>query len=137
MANFARLVGAADMLDAIDDLKDQVDGTATFVVGSNVEYSIFLEFGTSKMQAYPWLRPAVRELQRNPEAFIEANTNTSIDELDSVDAVVRVIALALERKMTNNVTAEGGRDRSPGTHPDHPARDTGNLAASIKAVRIS
>lgn len=27
-------------------------------------------------------------------------------------------------------------DRSPGTHPEHPQRDTGNLVASIQAKRL-
>lgn len=137
MANFARFVGLADMLDAIDDLKDQVDGGASFVVGTGVEYGVYLEFGTSKMPAYPWMRPAIRELQRNPERFIAANSPTSIDEVDSTDELVEAVALALERKLKQNVNAGGAGDRSPGTDPEHPAVDTGNLRASIRAVRIS
>lgn len=34
---------------------------ANYLVGSNLEYAAFLEFGTSKMGARPWLEPAMRQ----------------------------------------------------------------------------
>lgn len=38
------------------------DGRGYYVdVGSNVEYAPFVEFGTSKQPAQPWLRPALAE----------------------------------------------------------------------------
>lgn len=33
-------------------------------IGSNVTYSKYLEFGTSKMPPYPWLFPAVEEKRK-------------------------------------------------------------------------
>lgn len=33
------------------------------VLGPHVHYAIYLEFGTVKMQAYPFLRPAIEEHQ--------------------------------------------------------------------------
>ena len=42
---------------------------ADYLVGSNLEYASFLEFGTSKTGARPWLEPAMRknigELNKN------------------------------------------------------------------------
>lgn len=42
---------------------------ANYLVGSNLEYASFLEFGTSKMLPRPWLEPAMRknigELNKN------------------------------------------------------------------------
>ena len=32
-------------------------------VGTNVEYGVYQEYGTSRMEARPWLRPAVDEHQ--------------------------------------------------------------------------
>lgn len=36
----------------------EVNGGLGVLVGTNVEYGLYLEFGTSKMAARPWLRPA-------------------------------------------------------------------------------
>lgn len=35
-----------------------------YYVGTNVEYAPFVEFGTRKMQARPYLRPSVRKIVR-------------------------------------------------------------------------
>lgn len=35
--------------------------TGSVSIGSNVVYSKYLEFGTSKMPPYPWLYPAIEE----------------------------------------------------------------------------
>jgi HK97 gp10 family phage protein len=37
------------------------DGGITGVVGTNTDYAAFVEFGTSKMGAQPYLRPAVEQ----------------------------------------------------------------------------
>ena len=46
------------------------------LVGTNLDYAGFLEFGTSKMGARPWLEPALRKnkdnLQRNINAAADA-----------------------------------------------------------------
>lgn len=132
----ASLVGVGSVVDMLDDVQTQITSDAVYVVGTNVTYGLFLETGTSRMPAYPWARPAVEEFNRNPRRFVAENTNTSVGQAESADALVRVIALALERKMVQNVTAAGGGNRSPGTDPEHPRRETGNLAASIKAERV-
>lgn len=41
-----------------------------------------------------------------------------------------------EAQMKKNANANRS-GRSPGTHPDHPVPDTGNLVARIQARRIS
>ena len=40
-------------------------------VGSNVDYSRFVELGTSKMSPQPYLRPALRNNQSKVEAIIQ------------------------------------------------------------------
>lgn len=42
------------------DVIEQGEGSR-MVVGTNVEYGPYLELGTRKMQAYPYLKPAVTE----------------------------------------------------------------------------
>jgi HK97 gp10 family phage protein len=45
------------------------EADANYLVGSNLDYAAFLEFGTSKTGARPWLEPAMRknisELNKN------------------------------------------------------------------------
>jgi HK97 gp10 family phage protein len=43
-----------------------------FEVGTNVEYAAFVEFGTSKMAAQPYLQPAVETVRaKYPDMIIE------------------------------------------------------------------
>ena len=53
------------LYSSIDDFSHvERDGNEiTAVIGTNVYYGFYLEFGTVKMPAYPWLFPAV-ELKR-------------------------------------------------------------------------
>lgn len=130
--------GAAQTFEAFEDLRDQYADGVTFVVGTTVEYGVYLEFGTEDMPPYPWFRPAIREFKANPESFIRDNTDfASIDEIESTEEMVATVAAALQNQMENNVNAQKSVDRSPGTDPEHPQRDTGNLTASILAVRIN
>lgn len=133
---FVQTVGLASVMRGFNDLLDQMDGDVVYLTGSSADYAIHLEFGTSKMQAYPWLRPAVDEFKSNPSRFLKRRANTSIDDVDSAGQMVGLIALGLERAMTENVSADRGGDRSPGVHPDHPKRVSGNLAGSIEAVKV-
>lgn len=44
----------------ISSIRTQTDrSTTTVSVGSNVKYSLYLEFGTKKMRPRPWLKPAI------------------------------------------------------------------------------
>lgn len=55
-----------------------IDGGVVVRVGTNVEYAIHQEFGTSRMRAQPYLRPAfdankgnaLREIKRALEAMV-------------------------------------------------------------------
>lgn len=127
--SLVQAIGLASVLGGFENMLDQMEGDVVYLVGTNVEYAIYLEFGTSKMEAYPWLGPATAEFKSNPSAFVD------VDDANSSGELVTKIALALERRATQNATAGGG-NRSPGTHPTHPKRQTGNLAGSIEAVRV-
>lgn len=136
MVNPVRLVGYSSILSGLEELTDQVGGDTVYVVGTSVEYGVHLEFGTRKMQQYPWLRPAVREFKSNPERFVSKHANKSVDDLESADDAVRTVALALEKRMKMNVSAGDVSSRSPGTEGGHPKVQTGNLRASIEAEKV-
>jgi len=137
MVDFSIDMDTATVQANIDELKERFEGETIYVVGTNVEYGVFLEFGTRDMPPYPFFRPAVREFKANPERLIRRHTGfTSIDQIPSEQALVEAIANALSEQMTNNASALSGGSRSPGVKPDHPIRQTGNLAGSIQAIRL-
>lgn len=132
--------GAQQTFEAFQELRERYEGDGvTVVVGTTVEYGIYLEMGTRHMPPYPWFRPAVREFKANPEQFIFNNTDfNSIDAIETTEEMVETVGAALQNRMEDNVNAQdASRDRSPGTHPEHPSRDSGNLTASIMSVRIN
>lgn len=152
-----------DVREAFNDLEDQFETDAVWKVSDGTEYGIILEFGRGPVEAqdadalrfedadgnvifrqrvsghppYPWFRPAIREFRANPRRFIRDNTAfTDVSEIDSANELVRTVALALQKQMEKNASANTATDRSPGTDGDHPQRDTGNLVASIQAKPI-
>ncbi len=131
------LSGVPRLKEALEDLKGKYASNAIWVAGTNVEYGVFLEQGTRDMPPYPWFGPAIREFQANSENFITDNTGwSSIDEIPNTDALIRAVATALKTQMEKNVNAQKSVDRSPGTHPEHPRRQDGNLTGDIDAVRV-
>lgn len=132
------LEGMPQLKERLEDLKDDYASDPIWVVGTNTKYGVYLERGTRHMPPYPWFKPAIREFQANPENFITDNTGwSSIEEIPNTDALVRAVATALKTQMEKNVNAAGATDRSPGTDPEHPKVDTGNLRADIDAVRVN
>lgn len=97
-------------------------GGPTYHVGTAVEYAVYLEFGTSKMDPKPFFRPAIVEARRDLESFVADNTETSLRQIDAVDELVETIAFALERRVKEIITEKG-------------LVDTGALRASVQAVR--
>lgn len=107
----ARILGATQVLANMDRVVDSFTVEATWVVGTNVEYSVYVEFGTYKMAAQPYLRPAVEAARRRFDSFLSNAPN--------LDKAIERIALFIERE---------AKRRCP--------VDTGNLRASIRAERV-
>lgn len=109
-----RLLGFNGTINEIRSLQNQVVGEnadAIYIVGTNVEYAAFVEFGTSRMEAQPYLRRAAEEVASNPAAHVGT--------VDGIGDFVKKVALAIERL---------AKQYSP--------VDTGNLKASIKAEKM-
>ena len=124
MSDFSvALDGLAARIEELEDLADDVQTVTTYTLGTGVEYSVYLEFGTSKMDAKPFFRPAINEVRaQGVEGFVAHNTKTSVDALPDIDAVIKVLALALERRIKEIITDKG-------------LIDTGTLRASVLAIR--
>jgi hypothetical protein len=104
----ANLIGMGNVLDLLD--YDEF-GEVRYVVGTNVRYSIYVEYGTSSMEAQPYLRPAIEDAIRS--------LDTHVDDADSPEELAEQLALHVEKVAKDEVPV-----------------DTGNLKNSIEAERI-
>lgn len=90
-----------------------IESEVVYLTGTNVEYAIHVEFGTSKMTAQPYLFPAAEAVFHEVESiWKEVN--------EDLPTLIRTIALRIEAY---------AKIRCP--------VDTGNLQSSIEAVQIS
>jgi len=121
MTDFGFEADFEDLVESLEDLQDKVGEPGSFFVGTAVEYSIYLEFGTSKMDAKPFFRPALAEARRDIPGFIRDNTRKTVEEIESADELARTIAFGLERRIKQIIAEKG-------------LIDTGTLRASVKAV---
>lgn len=115
------LEGITNLKEEFNDEIDDWSDAGSVHVGTAVSYAVFLEFGTSKMDPKPFFRPALAEAKADLKGFIRDHTNTTAEAIGSADKLVRVIALALERRVKEIITDKG-------------LIDTGTLRASILAV---
>jgi len=108
--SFMEITGAVETAEMLTSIGEQFGQDAAWVVGVGANYGVYVEFGTSKMAAQPYLLPATRTVMRSDFGQIEA-------QAESTGQVVEEIALRIERE---------AKDRAP--------VDTGNLRASIEAA---
>jgi len=111
--------GFTDAIEELKDLEEDLGQRGEWIVGTSVSYGIYVEYGTRYMQAQPYFRPALAELRaRGVDGFIEDHTRKSLEEIDDVDELVKTVAFALERRVSELAPV-----------------DTGTLRSSVKAVR--
>lgn len=103
-----RLLGFAGVLDLLDY---EPFGTVRYVVSVGAEYAVYVEYGTSRNQAQPYLRPAVEQAIRRMDVHT--------DRADSPQELAERLALEIEA---------GAKERAP--------VDTGNLRNSIQVRRL-
>lgn len=116
------LEGVEQKLEEINDAIEDVTTAKSYLVGTAVEYSVYLELGTSKMDAKPFFKPAINEVRiQGIDGFIRHNTGIDVDALETLDRVLKVLAFALERRIKQIITQKG-------------LVDTGTLRASVLAV---
>lgn len=117
------LLGLGEVLDTLNDIRARWEGDTLYLVGPTVEYAIYQERGTSKMEARPFMAPAARNVRRSPEVHIR-RIMTSIDaDLSSEAGLVKATALAVQTEAKRIADLKG-------------IRDTGQLIASITIQRV-
>ena len=114
--------------DAATDMFDQIttdfDGDATYIAGPTVDYAIHHEYGTSKMEARPFARPAAERVQTNTATEVRRISSSQGIPLSSEENIIRCAALAVQ-------------DRMKRIADQKDIRDTGNLIASIRIEKVS
>lgn len=111
------LSGFAAAEQALDAIRFEYEGDTVYVCGPTVNYAIYNELGTSKMDARPFARPAAERVQQNlgmAERFVSGSGEA---------ALVRAVALAVEDEMKRIVRQKG-------------IYDTGTLHASISIQEV-
>ena len=96
-------------IDNIHEIRVGWGESSRWIVGVGASYGAYVEFGTSRMQAQPYLFPAARFVMRTQFPVI-------VQQARSADDLVAKLALAIERE---------AKQRAP--------VETGNLRGSIKA----
>ncbi len=65
--------GAVDTARLRNSITHALDGTKAVHIGTNVEYAPYIEAGTSRMKARPYLRPAVEDFKDKYKEILENN----------------------------------------------------------------
>ena len=65
--------GAVDTGRLRNSITHALDGTKAVHIGTNVEYAPYIEAGTSRMKARPFLRPAIEDFKDEYKEILENN----------------------------------------------------------------
>lgn len=118
------IVGLTEAIEVFRSIQMRFDGDATYVCGPTVEYAVYHELGTSKMEARPFAKPAAERVQADLEGYASQMASAQGIDLTSEDGVVRATALAVEREMKQIVKKKD-------------IWDTGALHGSITVEKVS
>lgn len=98
-----KMAGFAATLDSIRELSPD-SSSAEWRVAPSVHYGGYVELGTSRMPAQPYLRPAARSVQANVGKHVRATS--------SLDEAVKSAALAVESKAKQKAPVDTGALRN-------------------------
>lgn len=69
---YAKMLCPVDTGNLRNSIAHEMRGENTVAVGTNVHYAPYVELGTSKMRAQPYLRPALETHKKEYEKIIQA-----------------------------------------------------------------
>lgn len=109
--------GYQETTDTFTSMRTAFAEGESWIIGVGAEYGAYVEFGTSRMKAKPYLFPAARYVMRTKFPVIQAK---AMAKSNPIEYLVASLALNIERE---------AKKRAP--------VKTGNLMGSIKAVPAS
>jgi len=95
------MLGLDGVLDALDY---DGFGSREYRVGTNAEYAVYVEYGTSSNQAQPYLRPAVEKALSEFDRYKR--------EVSSPDELIEHLALKIEEYAKKNAPVDTGNSAS-------------------------
>lgn len=114
------LTGLSAAQSAIRDVSFEFDDDAVYLCGPTVRYAVYVDQGTSRMEARPFARPAAQRVQ----ADLSNKVGQFLGSGAGQGEVVKAAALAVEAEMKQIITEKG-------------AVDTGAMRASVTIERMS
>jgi len=117
------VTGLDALLDAFEELRFRVVDDTVFVVAPTVEYAIYVDRGTAKMEGRPFARPAAERVQADPIGKARAIAAAQGIDISTTEGLLKALALAVEREMKLIITQKG-------------AVDTGQLRASVGVEKV-
>lgn len=115
-SDFVKLAGYADVVDGLTDLAEEWETRGSWVVGTNVEYAIYVHEGTSRMEGRPYLTDAI-------DKVVSQKGDQLAAQAENADELVQNIALALEGETKFSIKEYG-------------AVKSGHLMRSIEAQKL-
>ena len=112
--------GISNVFDLLEEVRTRWNGDVLYLVGPSVEYAVYHEFGTSKMEARPFMRPAAEKVLADPERYARQYAD---EPIQNEAQLISGVALAIEREAKKIV-----KQKDIWEH--------GNLHGSIEARRV-
>lgn len=118
------VTGLDAAMGVIDQITAEFTGETTYIAGPTVEYAIYQELGTSKMEARPFVRPAAEHVRQNTASEVKRISRSQGIPLNSEENIIRCAALAVQDRIRRIA------DRKD-------IRDTGELIATVEIEKVS
>lgn len=99
-----KATGVDAALDTMSELRDRCDSDDKWTVEATADYAGYVERGTSRMPAQPFMAPA--------QQTVEANLMRYLARASNMDAALRDIAFAIEGEAKRNAPVRTGHLRS-------------------------
>lgn len=101
--------GLEETANALESFGTGATDKVVWVVSVGAKYGSYVEFGTSKMKAQPFLFPAARTVMRQDFPRLETR---ALQSSDPMEAIVRLVAVAIEGKAKRYAPVDTGFLRS-------------------------
>lgn len=101
--NFAKLRGLSAIKNGFDDIRNRWGEPAAYEAYADADHAGFVEGGTSKMQAQPYMRPAVDQ--------VRGQLKRHAAQSGSTNELTRNVALAIADRARQIVVVDTGELR--------------------------